>query len=126
MVSVWVKGDITAALDSNGTVELSDGRTFSLSSIPGNSLNAARLARINTAIQAFVDNRVLLSSLSADDPRKTVDPALPGVYWSDADGNPMSSGATHLTERPARVWIDYAIHPLTGAQMGLTHYASRP
>ena len=65
MVSVWVTNG--GSIVADGAVNLSNGRTFVLSEIPGNNWNAKRLEKLTEAVQALMDHRRLRSDLAPDD-----------------------------------------------------------
>jgi len=98
MVSVWISPALSGSIDADGVVRLSDGRTFDLSSVPGNGYNANRLGKINDRIQQAIDQTVLRTDLPVEDPDRTATAAeLLAVYGnrvfiSDADGTPNASG----------------------------------
>lgn len=105
MPALWTLPPDISIID-DGTVKLSDGRVFSLSDVPGNGFNANRLARINAAIQARIDLRILRTDLPVDDPDRTINPNNPRMFWSDADGTPNASGL-YLCSRSVLVWLTY-------------------
>ncbi len=65
MVSVWVTNGGTIIAD--GAVNLSNGRNFLLSDVPGNNWNANRIDKLTVAVQALMDHRRLRADLAADD-----------------------------------------------------------
>jgi hypothetical protein len=71
LVSVWVKPPLTASIDEDGVVRLSNGREFALSDIPGNDWTQPRLAKLSEFAQNFFDHIEPLASLPEDDPDKT-------------------------------------------------------
>lgn len=107
MVAIWTVPGV-GSIDQEGLVRLNDGRTFDLSAVPGNGYNVNRLAKINAAIQAEIDTRVLLTDLPADDPDRTINPDRRDLFWSDADGTPVASPVgAFLCSRPAILWLTW-------------------
>jgi len=73
MVSVWVTN---GAIIADGQLVLSDGRTFTLSDIPGQGFNQNRLNKIIAAVQSIIDVRLLIADIPDGDLDQT--PALAG------------------------------------------------
>ena len=69
------------------------GRTFRFNYAdlpPGNFARKAEAAR--AALQAWIDDRLLLADMPADDPARISDPGLPHFFWGKLDGTPDPAG----------------------------------
>ena len=69
------------------------GRTFRFNYAdlpPGNFARKAEAAR--AVLQNWIDDRILLTDLTLDDPARLVNPNLPHWFWGDANGNPSAVG----------------------------------
>jgi len=66
-----------------------------------NGSEALRAEQLRVALQALMDDRRVREEIEGIDPDRTINPDLPVVYWSDADGVPVRSilDATHVTTR---------------------------
>ena len=66
-----------------------------------NGADSLRAEQLRVALQALMDDRRLREGIEGIDPNRSVNPGLPTIYWSDADGNPVESilDATHVTSR---------------------------
>ncbi len=92
MVAYWVKPSVGNGIEDDGSVHLSNGSEVLLSTIPGSVWNKKRLDKLNSSVQAKIDNVVSLSSLDDDDPDKTMRAAeLKAIYgvrvFLDGKGN---------------------------------------
>jgi hypothetical protein len=112
MVSIWVLPPEIGTIDDEGIVRLSDGRTFDLSSVPGNGFNANRLGKINKAIQRAIDDIRPVSSIPVGDADEGATAAdllarYGGrVFFSDADGTPNVIG-DYITTRNVLIWLTW-------------------
>lgn len=73
-------------------VEINDGDRilhFDFADFPPSaSTNETRIAHITNHVQTnFLDKRIKLKDLPADDPDKTTDPGLPWLFWEGQGGN---------------------------------------
>jgi hypothetical protein len=92
MVAYWVKPSVGNGIEDDGSVHLSNGSEVLLSTISGSVWNKKRLDKLNSSVQAKIDNVVSLSSLDDDDPDKTMRAAeLKAIYGNrvflDGQGN---------------------------------------
>ena len=80
---------------------------------PGNLAKKAEAAR--AALQNWIDDRILLTDLSADDPARLSDPGLPHWFWGKLDGTPDPAG-------PYLIGREVIVESLTwdGARVNLT------
>lgn len=97
-------------------VEINDGGTvlhFEFADFPPSA--GDNVARQNHVIQhvqeSFLDTRIKLKDLPADDPYKTTDPALPHIFWEGTGGNTELVARSVVIENV--VYDDTQLPPLT-------------
>ncbi len=64
---------------------------------------------LRASIQAQMDDRQERLGLVFEDPDRSVNPDRATIYWSDADGNPVSpiGEATHVTSRCVELSVEW-------------------
>lgn len=88
-----------ATMNADGQVTLSDGRTFSLSDIPGNSWNANRLGKLAVAVQALFDHSRLIADLDPIDLDRVHAEVGDNVWFSDTYGGRMFIDGDSIVSR---------------------------
>lgn len=85
----WVGADERDPNDEDGIRLLGAGPSgvveILYNDIPGNSWNQNRLNKFAGKAQEFLDSRTPLTDLPIDDPDRTIDPALPNLFWDGSD-----------------------------------------
>ncbi len=109
-----------ATLEADGQLVLSDGRTFSLSDVPGNGFNANRLRKISAAAQEFLfDNRRPISSLSTDDPDRIHAEAGDEAWFLATYGGRMFIVGLDIVDRADKISFTFEqVEDETGALVG--------
>lgn len=87
-------GSIQVTISSIGTI------TVPFSDLGQGSVQT-KAAALQQILQNYFDVRQPLSSLPVDDPDRYINPDLPNIFWSDANGVPQipETNNTHLTGR---------------------------
>jgi len=98
MVAVWAVNGATWSTD--GTVTLNDGRSFSLSDIPGNGLNDQRLAKITDFAQRFIDVRFPIADLPVEDLDRIHAEAGDDAWFTATYGGRMFIDGSDVVARP--------------------------
>ncbi len=97
MPAYWIK----SVDDGTGTVEISNGKTFNLSDIPGNGWPQQRLNKLNDFVQSLIDHRMRQSDLPLDDPERNWDAA----QFTAQYGNRRFLDGQDVVSRSARIWF---------------------
>jgi hypothetical protein len=103
MVAIWASGD--TSLSSDGVLTLSDGRTFTLSDVPGNGFNANRLAKINAAAQEILDYRQAITDLPPEDPDRINAEAGDNSWFLSTYGNRVFIDGSDIVTRNTSITI---------------------
>ena len=103
MVVVWAVNGATWTTD--GTVTLNDGRSFSLSDIPGKGLNANRLAKITTFAQRLIDTRFPIADLPVEDPDRIHAEAGDDAWFTETYGGRMFIDGSDVVSRSTAITL---------------------
>jgi len=108
MPSVWSLPPTGATIDGDGVLKLSDGRTFTFANVPGNGWGTGRLKKMTDAVQALIDNIVIVANMQIDDP--DLAPALVGdtaYFLTKYGGRRFINADGDLTDRSTLVSFEY-------------------